>query len=79
MWANNSPGVTGFAAYSLGVLKTRLELSWQQSTGIEGGIALGIALDNARLSLEPHIYLPITQPEDVKPRFGVRLGVQFGT
>jgi len=78
LYADESPGVTGYAAYSVGLLRGRLELNWQESTGVNAGLALGFAAEKNGLSFEPFISLPITDSESHSIGVGVKLGLQFG-
>lgn len=78
LWANEAPGLMGYAAYSVGFLTGRVELNWQQGTGISGGVVLGVTLEKDGFGVEPHLFFPLAHPEQKGPSMGLRLGVRFG-
>jgi hypothetical protein len=77
LWADQKAGLIGYASYAIGIVTGRLEMNWQQSTGVKGGIAVGLSLEKAGLSLEPHVSWPVADLQLKDPSIGVRLGVRF--
>jgi len=77
LWKDEAPGVTGYAAYSVGLLKGRLDVNWQEGSGVGADLSLGLSLGTSEFAIQPFISMPVSKLEaednDLGMRFGVRL------
>lgn len=77
LWKDEAPGVTVYAAYSVGLLKGRLDVNWQEGSGVGADLSLGLSLGTSEFAIQPFISMPVSKLEaednDLGMRFGVRL------